>query len=398
MNWTQEFEHNLNWRTFAPLNLAQLESEDEVTATMKDAPWRFGIEHQVDWTMENAGVWTEEEGMKVWRLAVRAEGTLSWSFYLSRFVVPKGGELFVWNEDRTDYLGSFNHLNVKEWEGLALSLIEGAGAVIEYREPLGLDVGGEIAVGQVVQGYRSLLRREAELTAENASYGPFGNSGACNINVNCPEGDDWQVENQSVALIVSGGFAACSGAMVNNTANDGTPYFLTANHCLGSPNSWTYYFNHESATCSGSTGPTNNSISGGTLLVADGGSDVALIELSSTPPVAWGVEYAGWDDPAKLICDFFCQVEIPVPFIFLEFAIETLNFLAKEKRDFSERTMLLLPAIKIKWCCLLLNEFLSSEEKRRRFAEQLNSPQRLTTQLRKANAVLDDARRLAEAH
>ena len=295
LNWTQEFEQNLNWRTFAPLNLAQLQSEDEVTATMKDAPWRFGIEHQVDWTMENSGVWSEENGMKVWRLGVRAEGTLSWSFYLSRFVVPKGGELFVWNEDRTHFMGAFNHLNVKEWEGLALSLIEGAGAVLEYREPLGLDVGGEIAVGQVVQGYRSLLRRETELMAENASFGPFGNSGACNINVNCPEGDDWQVENQSVALIVSGGYAACSGAMVNNTANDGTPYFLTANHCLGTPNSWTYYFNHESSTCSGSTGPTNNSISGGTLLVADGGSDVALIELSSTPPAAWGVEYAGWD-------------------------------------------------------------------------------------------------------
>ena len=29
---------------------------------------------------------------------------------------------------------------------------------------------------------------------------------------------------------------------INNTANDGTPYFLTANHCLGSPNSWVYYF------------------------------------------------------------------------------------------------------------------------------------------------------------
>ena len=60
--------------------------------------------------------------------------------------------------------------------------------------------------------------------------------------------------------------------------------FLTANHCLGNPNTWTYYFNHESSTCSGSTGPTNNSISGGALLVADGGADVALIELSSTPP------------------------------------------------------------------------------------------------------------------
>ena len=29
--------------------------------------------------------------------------------------------------------------------------------------------------------------------------------------------------------------------------------------------------------------------------MADGGSDVALIELSATPPAAWGVEYAGWD-------------------------------------------------------------------------------------------------------
>lgn len=283
------------YKTFPALDLDLLSAEDAVTATMKDAPWRFGIEHDVNWTMSTHGSWTEEDGMRVWRMGVQAEGATSWSFYLSRFAVPKGGELFVWNGDRTHFMGAFNHLNVKDWEGLALSVMDGAEVVLEYREPLSIAATGEIEVAQVVQGYRSLLRREAELQAEMSSAGPFGNSGACNINVNCPEGDDWQVENQSVALIVSGGFAACSGALVNNTNNDGTPYFLTANHCLGSPNSWTYYFNHESATCSGSTGPTNNSISGGTLLVADGGSDVALIELSSTPPSSWGVEYAGWD-------------------------------------------------------------------------------------------------------
>lgn len=292
--WNQSFDVDLNWRTFEALDVTVLEAEDAVTATMKDAPWRFGIEHQVTWDMENAGQWTEELGYRVWRLPIRAEGATSWSFYLSRFAVPKGGELFVWNGDRTHFMGAFNHLNVKAWEGLALSVMEGSEVVLEYREPLSIPATGEIEVGQVVQGYRSLLRREAELQAEMAA-GPFGNSGACNINVNCPEGDDWQVENQSVALIVNGGFAACSGALVNNTNNDGTPYFLTANHCLGTPNTWTYYFNHESATCSGSSGPTDNSISGGTLLVADGGSDVALIELSSTPPSSWGVEYAGWD-------------------------------------------------------------------------------------------------------
>jgi len=212
-----------------------LTAEDVATANMKDAPWRFGVEHEVFWNMQNSGNWSEESGFRVWRLGVRAEGATSLSFYLSRFVVPKGGELFVWDEERTHFLGSFTHENVKEWEGLALSLMEGDSVVLEYREPLSIPATGEIEVGQVVQGYRSLLRREAELLAENASSGPFGNSGACNINVNCPEGADWQVEKQSVALIVNGGFATCTGSLVNNTANDGTPYFLTANHCLGTP-------------------------------------------------------------------------------------------------------------------------------------------------------------------
>ncbi|MGB1481168.1 MAG: trypsin-like peptidase domain-containing protein, partial [Flavobacteriales bacterium] len=285
----------LNWKSFQALDVATLLAEDVATANIKDAPWRFGVEHEVFWNMQNSGNWSEESGFRVWRLGVRAEGATSLSFYLSRFVVPKGGELFVWDEERTHFLGSFTHENVKEWEGLALSLMEGDSVVLEYREPLSIPATGEIEVSQVVQGYRSLLRREAELLAENASSGPFGNSGACNINVNCPEGADWQVEKQAVALIVNGGFATCTGSLVNNTANDGTPYFLTANHCLGTPNTWTYYFNHESSTCSGSTGPTNNSISGGSLLVNNGGSDVALIQLSSAPPASWGVEYAGWD-------------------------------------------------------------------------------------------------------
>ena len=295
MHWGEPIQETVVWETFGALNISQLAEEDRVTATMKDAPWRFGIEHEVDFNLTNAGSWSEEDGLRVWRLGVKAEGATSLSFYLEEFQVPKGGELFMYNADRTEFKGAFNHLNVKEWGGLALSLMEGDEVILEYREPVGLNNPGQIVISQVVQGYRSLLQREAELDAAKSAAGPFGNSGACNINVNCPEGADWQVEKKAVALIVNGGFAACTGSLVNNTANDGTPYFLTANHCLGNPNTWAYYFNHESSTCSGSTGPTNNSISGGTLLVANGGADVALIELSSTPPSSWGVEYAGWD-------------------------------------------------------------------------------------------------------
>ena len=31
-----------------PLDIETLAAEDAVTATMKDAPWRFGVEHDVE--------------------------------------------------------------------------------------------------------------------------------------------------------------------------------------------------------------------------------------------------------------------------------------------------------------------------------------------------------------
>ena len=285
LHWGEPIHETVVWETFGALDLAQLAEEDRVTAALKDAPWRFGIEHEVEFNLTNAGAWSEEDGLRVWRLGVKAEGATSLSFYLDEFQVPKGGELFMYNANRTEFKGAFNHLSVKEWGGLALSLMEGDQVILEYREPVGLDTPGQIAISQVVQGYRSLLQREAELDAAKSTAGPFGNSGACNINVNCPEGADWQVEKKAVALIVNGGFAACTGSLVNNTANDGTPYFLTANHCLGNPNTWTYYFNHESSTCSAAQGRPTTAFWRGAL-VADGGADVASIELSSTAPAA----------------------------------------------------------------------------------------------------------------
>ena len=69
-------------------------------------------------------------------------------------------------------------------------------------------------------------------------------------------------------------------------------------------------------------------------------------------------EYAGWDDPAKLICDFGCQPEVPVSkILWLQF----LNMLSEklEISSISQRAKVLLPAYRIKWCCIMLNEFRS---------------------------------------
>lgn len=290
-SWAPEVEYVVT----EALDWAAIQAADHVTDQYKEAPWRFGMERNVSLDLSNSGTWAVEGQERVWRLGVHCPEGTSVSFYLDAFDLAKGGALYVWNADRTDYLGAFTEANEKPWGGFAIGLLEGDSVVLELHEPLAASGLSALSIGQIIHGYRSLLAHPDAPDPGTAALGPLGNSGACNINVNCPEGADWQTEKKAVALIASGGYASCTGALVNNVESDGTPYFLTANHCLGAPSNWVFYFNHESTTCSGSDGPTDQSISGASLKANNSGSDVALVQLSSTPPASYDVHYAGWD-------------------------------------------------------------------------------------------------------
>jgi hypothetical protein len=278
---------------FGSVDRAALAAEDAVTDSYKEVPWRFGVEHVADIGTERGGAWTAVDGVPVWRTVVRCPGAQSISVRFDRFSLPKGGQVFLWATDGSGFLGAFDHRSMKPWGGLAVGVLAGEELVVEYRGPQGsAPEAADLHIDLVVHGYRGIVPAH---TDDDAERGPYGTSGACNINVNCPEGALWATEKRSVALILEGGFAVCSGALVNTTLNDGTPYFLTANHCLGNPGNWVYVFNHESATCAGSTGPTNATVSGGSLVANNGGSDFALIMLDETPPASYNVQYAGWD-------------------------------------------------------------------------------------------------------
>ncbi len=80
-------------------------------------------------------------------------------------------------------------------------------------------------------------------------------------------------------------------------------------------------------------------------------------------------EYAGWDDPAKMVCDFFCQVSRPVPRgLFSDFVTGVAAALGQGDSQLATRARLLLPAYQVKWCCIMLNEFLAPGRARRAFA------------------------------
>ena len=270
-----------------------LAAEDAVTDKIKEVPWRFGVENEVNITPSANGYWSIEGDENVWRVAITGEDATCISVRFSEFGLEKGAYLYIWSPITHQFIGRFDHRNVKDWGGLATGVVSGSEVIIELHQPISRGTTAPITIDQAVYGYRSLLNYSEEIAAQ--FRGPFGNSGACNINVNCPEGAPWQTESRSVVIIVQGGWGQCTGAMINNTSNDGTPYFLTANHCLGNPGAWLFYFNHESPGCTGNTGPTNQSVSGASTLVSNSASDYALLELSETPPASFNVQYAGFD-------------------------------------------------------------------------------------------------------
>jgi hypothetical protein len=79
-------------------------------------------------------------------------------------------------------------------------------------------------------------------------------------------------------------------------------------------------------------------------------------------------EYAGWDDPAKLVCDFFCQPAVPVPPRFFEPFAGSVAAGFPDPAAVLARARLLLPVYRVKWVCILLNEFLPAGNRRRAFS------------------------------
>ena len=80
-------------------------------------------------------------------------------------------------------------------------------------------------------------------------------------------------------------------------------------------------------------------------------------------------EYAGWDDPAKLIGDFFSQVAVPVPPSYREQVCHAVAQLQPDRERALLRMLLLLPLYRLKWCGIVLNHFLPVDAQRRQFAQ-----------------------------
>lgn len=134
-------------------------------------------------------------------------------------------------------------------------------------------------------------------------------SGACQVNVICsPEGNNWQDKKHSVARIllkVGTNYYLCSGSLINNTSQNCTPYFLTAQHCgngasANDLNQWVFYFNYDGLNCSSTSPQTTQSVVGATKRASainsvGNYSDMLLLELNQTVPENFQPYFSGWN-------------------------------------------------------------------------------------------------------
>jgi lysyl endopeptidase len=264
-----------------------LKTEDLVLDQIKEIPWRFGFNIDVKIDVKNHGLeQTLTDGSKLWRVEIYSPGAVSINLLFDEFQIPPGAELFIYNDSKTDVIGAFTAFNNRSDSVFATIPLRGDHITIEYYEPANPMFSGVLHLGRVTHGYRG----PHDFTKA------FGSSGSCNVNVACPESAGMEDQIRSAAMLVSGGNGFCSGALINNTSNNGTPYFLTADHCYANPSGVVFWFNWQSATCSNPpSSPTYQSISGATTSARYSTSDMWLMELSSSPPSNYNVYYSGWN-------------------------------------------------------------------------------------------------------
>ncbi|UCD16703.1 MAG: hypothetical protein JSV44_09610 [Candidatus Zixiibacteriota bacterium] len=272
------------------VDVAAYLAEDSIEQE-KGVPFRFGAAIDVNYTLENSGSWEIlANGDRLWRMRITSPGAYSLNLLYDRFWIPDSASLFLYDETGSFLIGAFTARNNKDHGEFATGLIKGDVAILEYYEPARVAEQGDISIWRVVHGYRNLFDYA---TAKEAAG--FGDAGACNNNVNCPEGEPWQDQIRSIAMVLtSSGTRICSGAMINNVRQDQAPLFLTADHCLGSESSWIFMFNYESPTCENIDGPTWYTVQGSTRLANFLASDFALLQLQEQPPDSYNIYFAGW--------------------------------------------------------------------------------------------------------
>lgn len=277
-----------------PADSLEIEAALEMNRSGIKKALQFALERPASISPENNGSWSREQDMKVWRVHLISPGAYSMGLHFNRYQLLPGVKLFIYDPAQEMIKGAFTSGNNSATSVFPVGHIAGDELIIELQLPVEMDHYGELELESISHAFLSTSQLSG---AADCPAGEFGCSQVCELDVNCVEGDDWWRVKPSVVRIYTKTLY-CSGVLVNNTAYDGTPYIITAEHCVNTQTTASgsvFQFNYQSADCFGDDGPLDMSLAGAQLMAVGDSIDFSLLKLNQSPPASYGVQYAGWD-------------------------------------------------------------------------------------------------------
>ena len=297
-------------------------SEIQAAVNTNKSKYSVGILKSVYLNAENAGTWVQyPDGSKSWFLKITCKDAIGLTLHYNNLFIPQGGSLFLYNENKNHIIGKFTSSRNFNNPITHTQIVEGESTIIEYHEPKGTKEKLSISINQLGYIFRGFEDYLSHFNSEKLNN--LTKADPCQVDVACsPENNGWSAQIDAVVhftFIQQNYIYVCSASVINNTAQDCTPYILTAWHCgdhTANQNlsGYTWYWNYQKTSCQPNNNGTNpskgnetmvngtvRSTSGsGTLNNPPGnnqlaGSDFTLIELSNNIPTSYNAYYAGWD-------------------------------------------------------------------------------------------------------
>jgi len=272
---------------------AQKESVDSKIAS----PLSAGVFHASDICLKD--FLHQDGGSNAWETGFFISNSKAVGLVFDVFFIPEGLEVFISDASKKDVRGPFTFKD-KTDSHFYLPPINSDSLIVEVR--------GSESLLPLLNLHISEILVMSKPVIHNYHKG-FGGSESCEINVNCSEGDLWEMQKKSVVRILlrkDGQAYWCTGTLVNNTNNDYHPYLLTADHCGNGASEydlsqWVFYFNYAFEGCDNIAVEPDLQMMTGCRLIASGGdegdsgSDFYLVELLNNVPFSYDPYFCGWD-------------------------------------------------------------------------------------------------------
>ena len=276
--------------------LAQLKSHQPA-----GGPLWIGVNAPVDFSYNAAdkafGSTFYADGLMVWSGSFVSPGATGVRLHLQDLRLPKGAEIYAFDRHGQAF-GPYTGRAASKWT----HTVAGEEIILQVHLPMNLARKAPTSLFRVAELAHMGDRYAFGHRAAEKAFCPWNDS--CITNAECANipASVSALQDSAAYLIFSaqGGSFICTGGLIADSNNSGTPYLLTANHCFSKKNAatsleayfqWTVGCNNSCGSQFNPPGSVARTV-GSNILATSRNTDFTLVQLNQPAPA--GTTFLGW--------------------------------------------------------------------------------------------------------